>query len=374
MFQGRDLTSLVKELERQASVKRDFRAPTNLLEMSVTKPQSNVDVLEKQVPGDMHFRIMSSQKFEGFDGGVTELFHDQLAKHCGIPAAYYDRMRHGSQQDRAMAASNVNHWLRREKETRLVRTLDGNVRAFLSSRYRTIDNIDVAQAALPVLIQESKKLGSVKVMSSEVTDRRLYIKAVSDRLTFEVKKGDAVQAGISISNSEVGKGSVRVEPFLLRLICLNGAVIEDSAVRKFHIGRQSAELEAAEQVFSDATREQDDKAFMMKLQDVVRAAFDDEVFNKFKGLTIDASTRKIKAPVQEVVEEIANKYSLKETHKDSFLTNLIEGKDLSQWGVMNAITAIANTAEDYETATELEKIGGSILMMSKAEWSTLAEA
>jgi hypothetical protein len=36
----------------------------------------------------------------------------------------------------------------------------------------------------------------------------MYIKAICPRIQAEVKKGDIVQAGIAISNSEVGMGSV----------------------------------------------------------------------------------------------------------------------------------------------------------------------
>lgn len=364
MFTGKSLTELATELERQAKTKKDFMAPTTHLEMSVSTMKQDLPT------GTLQFRVGDK-----FTGTPTELMHDQLGKWSGIPGGYYDRLKTGSSNDKAMLAANVNHWLRNEKkETRLVRTLDGRARAFLSSRYRTIDNFDVANAALPVLINESKKLGSVEVMSADVTEKRLYIKVASQRLTYEVKKGDTVQAGIVISNSEVGKGSVKIEPFLFRLVCLNGAVIDDMATRKFHLGRQSAELEAAEQVYRDETRQQDDKVFMMKLSDVVRAAFNDENFARLKGMTIDSTTRKITSPITDVVEEVASRYGLNDKHKNSFLQNLIDGGDTTQWGLANAITAVANTAEDYETATELERIGGSIMGLDATRWHELEAA
>ncbi len=356
MFAGKSLTELATELERQNQTKQDFKCPTTLCEMSAGNE-------------GMKFRVGDK-----FSGQTSELMHDQLGKWSGIPGNYYDRMRNGSQTDKALLAANVNHWLRNTKETRLVRTLDGKARAFLSNRYRTIDNFDVANAALPVLVNESKKLGSVEVVSAEVTEKRLYIKVISKRLTYEVKKGDAVQAGIVISNSEVGKGSMRIEPFLYRLICLNGAIMEDSAMRKFHLGRQSAELEAAEQVFRDETRQIDDRAFFMKLQDCVRASFDDANFEKLKGITIDATTRKISAPIQDVVEEVAMRYKISETYKESFLKNLIEGGDITQWGLTNALTAVANKANSYEDATELETIGGEIMTLPAEKWQELAAA
>jgi hypothetical protein len=364
MFQGRTLTQLAEEIERQSREKRDFKTPTTMMQMSVITPLDRLDASTRKV------QLTVGEKFTG---SINSLAHDHIGKWCGIPGQYYDRMLEDKPE---LLAFNVNSWLkdRERKETRLVRTLDGHARAFLSHRYRTIDHDVVANAALPILMEESEKLGGVKIMSSEVTERRLYIKAVSERLTYEVKKGDAVQAGISISNSEVGKGSVRVEPFLLRLVCLNGAVVEDSAVRKFHIGRSSAELEAAEEVFRDETREADDKVFIMKLQDVVRAAFNDGTFEILKRTTIDASTRKIKAPIEEVVEEVVTRYSLKKDQKDTFLRKLIEGADLTQWGLANAVTAVANTAPDYETANELERVGGSILTLDASSWRELAHA
>lgn len=368
MYTGRTLTDLARELERQAKSKQDFKAPTTFLEMSVRQPIIEHHSARPAVVSlpELQFRVADK-----FTGVPTELMHDQLGKWAGVPSKYYDRMRNEAP---ALLAANMNHWLRHNKETRLVRTLDGKARAFLSNRYRTIDNFDVANAVLPILMNESKKLGMIEIRSSDVTEKRLYIKVISKRLTYEVKKGDVVRVGVSISNSEVGKGSVSVEPFLDRCICDNGAIIEDAAMRKFHLGRQSAELEAAEQVFRDETRRLDDAAFMSKLQDVVRAAFNDENFEKLKGITIDATTRKISAPIQDVVEEVAERYQLNDKYKNSFLNNLIEGADTSQWGLANALTAVANKADSYEDATDLEKIGGTLMTLDSSAWHELAAA
>jgi Domain of unknown function (DUF932) len=354
MFQGkRSLSELAAELERQAENKRDFKCPTSALQL-----YKQDDQLQLQVGDKGHY-------------SPTALCHDQLGQYTGIPSKYYDKM---LAESPALLAQNVNHWMRATKETRLVRVLDNKARAFLSNRYRTLDNSDVAEAALPVLVNEAKKLGGVKVISSEVTENRLYIKAVSERLTYEVKKGDVVQAGIVLSNSEVGLGSVRVEPILFRLVCLNGAVLEDLAVRKFHIGRQAAELEAAMEVYRDETRAADDRVFVMKLQDVVRASFDQARFDLLRDSVVDSTTRKIKAPIQDVVEEVATRYHLTDGHKDSFLKNLIEGGDLTAWGLANALTAVANTAENYEVATRLERVGGELMTMDGGKWRELAEA
>ena len=99
----------------------------------------------------------------------------------------------------------------------------------------------------------------------------MYIKVVNPRLEAEVQKGDIVQAGIIISNSEVGLGSVRVMPLVYRLVCLNGMVVNDLGQRRYH----GSELEEAWELFSDETLQAEDTAFLLKLADIVRTAVDE---------------------------------------------------------------------------------------------------
>lgn len=86
----------------------------------------------------------------------------------------------------------------------MLRTLDGQVRARLSDRYRRLDNYDLAVHVLPIL----KGLPELRFESVEPTETRMYIKCVTPQLKFEMAPGDIVQAGIAISNSEVGQGTL----------------------------------------------------------------------------------------------------------------------------------------------------------------------
>src|SRR5690606_27383707 len=119
---------------------------------------------------------------------LLDTAHGQLSDRLGIPKAYYDRMRDAAP---ALFDANVNHWLSAGDERRLVRTLDGRVRAILSDRYRVLDNLDLASVAIPVLEEHG-----FEVVSAELTERKLYLKATTPRICAEVRPGDAVQAGI----------------------------------------------------------------------------------------------------------------------------------------------------------------------------------
>ena len=99
--------------------------------------------------------------------------------------------------------------------------------------------------------------------------------------------GDIVQSGIIISNSEVGLGSVNIQPLVYRLVCSNGMVVNDAQTRRNHVGRVN---EASEnyQLYSEKTLEADDKAFAMKIQDTVRAVVDEVRFTRVVNMMREA--------------------------------------------------------------------------------------
>jgi hypothetical protein len=348
MKQGRSLKELAVELERQHEAARDFRTPTKHVSMT-----NHEDRLELQVGQLWHF-------------GINELAHDQLGTYLGIPSKYYDRMRH---EDHRLLTHNVNTWLSRSNDQRLVRTLDGNVRSWLGNGYRMINNISIARMVLPILL---KKGSGLKVESCEVTEKRLYIKAVDTRKTYEVQKGDEVQAGIVIGNSEVGCGSFFVDPLVYVLACLNGAIMPEAGLKRYHIGRHTAELENAVEVFSDETREADDKTLMLKMRDVVTAALDEVAFTKTAKLLSVTAENQIKRDPIEALDKAIEVMKVGDKHRPGILTELIRGGDLSQWGLSNAVTAYAQKVESYEEATELERVGGNIITLGKEDWELIA--
>ncbi len=158
--------------------------------------------------------------------GVTDLARRQLADKLKIPFAYFERMR-GEQP--SLLDRNVNTWLQSDGDRRMIRTLDGQVRAVLSERYRRLDNFDLAENVLPIL----QRLEGVRFESVELTDMKMYLKVVTPRVNFEVAPGDIVQAGIVITNSEVGCGTLSVQPLVFRLLCRNGLITSDQ-LRPWH--------------------------------------------------------------------------------------------------------------------------------------------
>jgi len=297
------------------------------------------------------------------DFGINGTAHGQIAARLGIPTKYYDRM---AAEAPSLLTTNVNEWFRRKPERRMLRTLDGNLRAFLSDRYQRIDNEEIAKVALPVL----SKIPEIRIVSSQITESRMYIQAITPRLTENVALNDAVQAGVIISNSEIGAGAVSIAPVIYRLRCLNGMVVADQKYRAYHVGRR---IEDSAELWADDTRQADDRAVLLKVRDMIAQAVDDVRFrenvDRMRGLT----TARVTGNPAKVVEVLAKRIGANQDEQGGILRSLIEGGDLSAWGVLNAVTAQAHAAE-YDRSVEFEAAGGQLLTLPQGEWSRMLEA
>ena len=80
--------------------------------------------------------------------GVTDNARRQLAEKLKIPFPFFQRLEVNHPD---LLSQNVNTLLHREPQRPMVRTLDGNVRAFLSDSYRPLDNYDLAEVLFHVV-------------------------------------------------------------------------------------------------------------------------------------------------------------------------------------------------------------------------------
>lgn len=283
----------------------------------------------------------------------------------GIPAKYYDLMR---LQKPELLAENVNEWFADRDQSYMIRSMEystGRIaRALLSDRYRRIDNLEIASAVLPLFMGDSQ----FEVMSSEVTDNRMYIKISFHLKRYEVVPGDWVEFGIIISNSEVGLGAVMIRPFLNRLICTNGCVVNDFGERRHHVGRQAKAVEDSFDLYSDAAIEAEDRAFLLKMQDVAKATLDESRYPVIIGKLQDAAQAPITGRVQEVVELTSKSFGFNQTEQKNILDYLIRGGDMTLYGLSNAVTRMSQDVESYDRATELESIGWDIATMPSSQW------
>lgn len=349
---------LAKELDRQLATKRDLIADTRRLQLVGTLAEDNESAV-----------IRTALAFDG-EEGVEEVpirphAAQQIATHLKVPWKLYDRLDHDHPD---LLTNLVNGLLHREPTKRMVRLLDGQMRAFVSDRYRRLDNFDLmANVVLPVLDEHP----DMSIVSWSLSETRLYIKTTLPR-ELEVRVGDPVRAGVIVSNSEVGAGSVVVAPYTEVLACMNGAVHMEYGKRRHHVGRRiDVDDEAAYELYSDLTMQLDDAAFWSKCADLMRAAANEVVFESIINDMRELAGIPIPAAPVEAIKVLAQKHNLTQGEEEMSLTNLIAGGDRTAWGYFNAITATAKATSDPDRRFDLERLAGTTLMVPE-EWAALA--
>ncbi len=354
MKAGLSLQELALELNRQNNTKADFLVDTRSIRL---------DTYNSEVYLQMHDN--ESRPMEPLD--VNSIAHQQIATYAGIPAPYYRRMLEEHPQ---LLAHNVNEWLQRKPAQRMLRTMDGTARAFLSNRYRRIDNMEIAEIVLP----ELQKLDGAIFESCQITETRMYIKVVNPRLQAEITPGDIVQSGVIISNSEVGQGSVSIQPLVFRLVCSNGMVINDAQTKKYHLG-QASSTDGNLEIYSNDTLAAIDTAFIKQMRDTVAAAVDHARFARVIDQMRTAREAAMNTQdIPNLIQLTGKEFGITESERSGVLQHLIEGKDLSLYGLSNAVTRYSQDVDSYDRATELEGIGYKILTMPARTWKTINQA
>lgn len=364
MKTGKSLVELAQAVQDAASRNVDTVVDTRNTEI-IVRDDKTVDL---RIAGDLSTST------------VTDHALGQMLEHTGVPAKYAERMRAEAPD---LLETNVNQWLQRKPSPRLIRqvregegTLPSVTRAFLSNRYRRMDHNKQLAAVLPELMEQMQNT-SLQVVSSELTERRLYLKAVFPRLTGEVKRGDIVQYGFELQNSEIGEGKLKLTPFLYRLVCLNGMILPSELANvklaKAHLGR--AQDEGVLDYASDEALEADDHALALLLRDTLRAFMDQDRWTSvLTTLRTAAISSETKDPIA-AVAAIAKSYQLPQMESNEVLKNFLRDGDMTKWGMANAITAVANgDAVSYDRAAELETLGGRIITLTPGEWKDVSNA
>ena len=328
MKTGLTIQQMAQELLRQSKAKQDYLVNTGSLSLSVTTDAPQLRVTENGL-----------DKIAPLD--IRQTAHRQLGTYLGIPQKYYELMRTDAPE---LLAYNANYWFSQKNELRTLRTMDGCARAFLSNRYRRIDNLDIAG----------------------ITDDFMYIKVVNPRLQADVVPGDVVQAGVIISNSETGLGSVTIQPLIYRLVCSNGMVINDAKTRRNHVGRAATSDEDFS-IYSNETLLADDHAFVLKIKDTVRAAISEARFAQAVSRMRESTEAMLDTKqLPAIVKLASSSFGITEDESNGVLEHLITGGDFSLYGLANAVTRFSQDVESYDRATKLEEIGYSVMTMSPA--------
>jgi hypothetical protein len=353
MKMGMSLDELDAEVERRARATQDLFVPAKKLEAVIVKANGKPEV---------RLAVASwwKPKFR-----LTQQVHNQLARYTGIPAREYWEMQVKTPE---LLAREVNRSLKNKAtDTRKLRTLDGAVLGLLSESDQELRNEDVAAAVLPVL-----KERDLMVMSCFTMGGRLYIKAVDRSIERDVPTGrklgdgshiafDTISPGVVISNSEVDEDSFSIESSVFTHGCTNLA-IGGRAVRNYHL----------DALLRDEIR----KLGVAAIRNRIRAL----VVSSLDAANLEAEARRLKLAAEDRIElegaiEVVERAGVALTagEKRAVIQRFLEGEDFTRYGLQAAVTRASADVEDYDRATELERLGGRVIALPSVEWTPIRE-
>ena len=363
----RSLQKLLAKIQQRSNSVRDFMTPTDQLVYRTDAGNPEI-ILEGQGGEPTKFF------------GVNSVAFDQIAREADIDVRTARKLQSGYSDEWDQV---VNAIWQKEPKRRMLRTFmqsenAGTARAFVSDKFKTYDDLDLAKTVLPELMDSDARW---TIQQADITDKRMYMRFRSEVITGTgANVGDLMALGLGISNSEVGMGSVQIFQINWTLACDNGMQTENRH-RKSHITSARGDAETWS-ILSDEAKNADNAALSLQLRDVVRNFASKESF--------EAVLEKIRVASEDVLEgdfkqgavnQLGKVLSIPKKQTENVLEGLMQtiaqdgyrNEKVSRATLMNAVTACAHKA-DADSVDDWQKLGGDVLNMSAANWKSVSAA
>lgn len=241
----------------------------------------------------------------------------------------------------------------------------GAVRAFLSDRFKVLDNIPFIETVLAAAQDASD--GLIKVQQMQVDEDRVFIRLVTERAK-ATHAGHIIQQGLTFSNSEVGTGMIKLQPWGLDQWCMNGlTAVKDYG--KVHLG---GELDIG--ILTGDTIEKRAQAVWGEVRDFTANALTPEHLEAFVRIMDAADVVEIEAEPRIAIANVVKTYGLTGSQGTGILDRFL--RDASQLGetqgsLVAAVTRSARDADTFRQRVEMEELGGRMLEMDGTKFLQL---
>ena len=146
----------------------------------------------------------------------------QVCNTLGMPADYVKKCIVDGASD--VIVKDMNYWAQRKSNETpgkeyMARMTSGRLRGFVSNKYSAFDDSVFLKTVMESIPEDGEYYVSNQVVSPDVTKIRVI------SLTKVVINGDTYSVGFDISNSRVGRSSVKIQLLIFRWICSNGMLM-----------------------------------------------------------------------------------------------------------------------------------------------------
>ncbi len=277
----------------------------------------------------------------------------QMAQRADIPAAYVTHLM-GSDWGRETLAHNLRRGYRdgRPGARFLAREVNGEIRGFLSDKFRRMDSRPIFETFASVAMG----LGAVPYGGHALATKH-EIKAIMP-IIYEPIANEPMLVGMQLLNSDFGDGALSLRLFVHRLWCTNNATMDES-MRQVHLGRRLDDGIA----YSDRTYRLDTEATVSALSDTVKGLLGPEGIEK----TVDRVRRANEAKIdptkaRDLLKGLtkAEQEAVIETYTSADVVAVPAGQ--TAWRLSNALSWVAGGVADKARTLEMERLAGDLLI------------
>jgi len=275
---------------------------------------------------------------ESYPVRMSDFALTQLCGKLNLPARYIKRI------PPALQSRCVNNDLAKaaEEDRRfLVRCRGDIARAFLSSKYSRVDNIEFLK-----IFEKLSRGFQHQVRSFSLSESGMWMKILVDDLrTWDPSDtANELKIGLVVGNSEIGIRRITLESFIYRKACCNDAVFQsDGALDVRHIHLNHRELRG-------------------RIAEAMNTALKngDEVLDSF--------VRSYEQPIADpaaLIQRLAEKRGMSKELTDSVQLAYQVEPMKNKYGLVNAFSRAAQTLE-ADDRVEMERYAGSLLVEPEA--------
>jgi hypothetical protein len=290
--------------------------------------------------------------------GVHRFALGQIAENANLPVKFLDSLA-ATDWGRSLIAHNLSQiFQHRDAKRHLVRTLNGEVRGFLSDSYRRLDSRPIIEA----FVTGVQRLGALPYKGI-VTDTKIAVQAILPEV-FDVIPGEVIAFVLSLENSDFGNGALSLRVGALRIWCDNLAVFEEN-MRQIHLGRRLDE----NVVFSQRTYLLDTRTTVSALEDIIGVQLNREgLRRRMELLSVTAQKAVDPQAAMRMLKDalgVGQAQQVIDAYKSADIEAIPAGNNA--WRLSNAISWIAGKETDGEKRLDLMKLAGRVLLPGKGD-------
>ena len=343
---AQDINLAIEKIQNDGALLNDYVIHSDSLNFLNSPDNSDVKVILNPAGSD-------KQEFKIHKHALS-----QIATRYGIPTKYANNL-NDSSWGKNLLTDIFNRTVKNSSDHRfLLREVDGQLRGFLSDKYRRLNSMQIFLAFLTAAQQQGAKL--IEAHSGET---RSFLEIIQpDIVEIDTPKNGLVSVvmGAQLRTSDFGNGALELNTYFMQVVCRNG-MTSQKLLREIHLGKRLPDNIR----FSENTYRKDTEAMASAVGDTMIQVFSPQMISSEVAKIMKASATDI--DIEKSIKRLP-KLGVTEAEANAANTKLLVNNpndgvqgEATLWKLTQALTSVANDSENKERKREIQDIASAML-------------